>query len=117
MRHVLLAVISLGIATISGCGVGEREITVENCGEPIQISDCKWKGQLFSCVIENRSQGTYSGTPVWKYDAKGKLLDKDPYTYASGLKPGASTRQKLPVQKYNNDTTVKIVFCRKAPGQ
>lgn len=103
------------LALLSACGVGERQIVVENCGEPIEISDCRWKGQLFTCVVTNRSSETYKGVPVWKYDEQGALLDKAPYRYAAGLLPGDSSREKLPVTKYNKDRTTKIIFCRRQP--
>jgi hypothetical protein len=106
----------MSLALLSGCSFGEREIMVENCGEPIEISDCQWKGQLFTCMVTNRSADTFRGVPVWKYDEQGKLLDKAPYRYAAGLLPGDSSREKLPVTKYNKDQTVKIIFCRKQPA-
>jgi len=104
------------LALLSACSVGEREIIVKNCGEPIEITDCQWKGQLFTCVVTNRSTDTYKGVPIWKYDEQGTLLDKAPYRYASGLLPGESSREKLPVTKYNKDRTVKIIFCRRQPA-
>ena len=104
------------LTLLSACSVGEREITVENCGEPIEITDCRWKGQLFTCVVSNRSSDTFKGVPVWKYDEQGSLLDKAPYRYAAGLLPGDSSRIKLPVTKYNKDRTVKIIFCRNQPA-
>lgn len=113
LKH-FLAVTSL--ASLSACGVGERQIMVENCGEPIEISDCRWKGQLYTCLVTNNSSDTYKGVPIWKYDAQGKLLDKAPYRYAAGLLPGDSSREKLPVTKFNKDRTVKIIFCRKQPA-
>ena len=100
---------------MTGCGVGEREITVENCGEPIEISDCKWKGQLFTCLIKNPTDTTYAGVPLWQYDKDGNLFEKAPYRYAAGLKPGQEIRQKLPVAKYGDTSTTKIVFCRTDP--
>lgn len=100
---------------LSGCGVGERSIVVENCGEPIEVSDCKWKGQLFSCLVKNTSDETYKGTPVWRYDEQEQDLGYAPYKYGVGLKPGEQVREKLPVTKYNKDTTVKIIFCSKQP--
>lgn len=102
---------------LSGCSVGEREIIVENCGEPIEINDCKWKGQLFSCNITNNSDALYKGSPIWLYDAEDKLLISEPYLYATGLKPGAMVRQKLPLTKYGDTSAVKVVFCRKDPQQ
>jgi len=105
-----------GLVLLSACGVGEREIVVEHCDEPIEISDCKWKGQLFTCVVTNRSAETYKGVPVWKYDEQGTLLDKAPYRYAAGLLPGDSSRIKLPATKYNKDRTTKIIFCRRQPS-
>ena len=104
------------VTFITGCSVGEREILVENCGEPIEISDCKWKGQLFTCSVTNKSTDAYKGTPIWKYDAEGNLLEKAPYRYATGLVPENSSRIKLPVTKYNKDKTVKVIFCRNQPG-
>lgn len=106
---------ALTLLMFAGCGVGEREIIVENCAEPIEISDCKWKGQLFSCLIKNQGDTIYAGTSIWKYDADGAPLEHTPYQYATGLKPGATTRQKLPVTKYNKDTTAKIIFCKSDP--
>jgi len=98
-----------------GCGVGEREISVESCEQSIVTSDCKWKGQLFSCILENNGDTTFVGTPIWKYDQEGNLLEKSPYTYAAGLKVKDKVRVKLPVTKYNKDVTVKIIFCRNDP--
>ena len=100
---------------VTACGIGERAITVENCGEPIEISDCKWKGQLFTCLVENKSDDIYRGTPVWKYDLQGNSLGYAPYKYAVGLKPGKKVREKLPVTKYNQDTTAKVIFCNRQP--
>jgi hypothetical protein len=108
--------ITIMLVLLSACSVGEREIIVENCGEPIEITDCQWKGQLFTCVVTNQSADTYKGVPIWKYDEQGTLLDKAPYRYATGLLPGDSSREKLPVTKYNKDRTVKIVFCRQQPA-
>ena len=111
-----ISLLTIILALLSACSVGEREIIIENCGEPIEITDCKWKGQLFTCVVTNRSTDTYKGVPIWKYDGQGALLDKAPYRYATGLLPGDSSREKLPVTKYNKDQTVKIIFCRKQPA-
>ncbi|NNJ90446.1 MAG: hypothetical protein HKP55_02115 [Gammaproteobacteria bacterium] len=108
--------VAIILALLSACGVGQREIIVETCGEPIDITDCQWKGQLFTCVVTNRSADTYKGVPIWKYDEQGALLDKAPYRYATGLLPGDSSREKLPVTKYNKDRTVKIIFCRQQPA-
>lgn len=112
LEHSLFVII---LAFMSGCSVGEREIIVENCGEPITITDCKWKGQLYTCVVTNNSSDTYKGTPIWKYDEEGNLLEKAPYRYATGLLAGNSSREKLPITKYNKDKTVKVVFCRNQP--
>lgn len=115
MKNQLLVSAYIGIILTTGCSFGEREIAIENCGEPLDISDCQWKGQLFTCMVTNRSTDTYRGTPVWKYDEQGNLIDKAPYIYAAGLRPGKSSREKLPVTKYNKDMTVKVIFCRKQP--
>ena len=111
-----LSLLVTTLALISACAVGEREIIVENCGEPIEVSDCRWKGQLFTCLVTNSSSDTFKGVPIWRYDEQGALLEKAPYRYAAGLLPGDSTRERLPVTKYNKDRTVKIIFCRKQPA-
>ena len=100
---------------LAGCGVGERDMVIESCEQSIVTSDCKWKGQLFSCILENNGDTTFVGTPIWKYDQEGNLLEKSPYTYAAGLKVKDKVRVKLPVTKYNKDVTVKIIFCRNDP--
>ncbi len=116
MKYLPLLASLSALALIAGCSFGEREITVENCGEPIEISDCRWKGQLFTCMVTNKSAETYRGVPIWKYDEQGNLLEKAPYVYAAGILPGDNSRIKLPITKYNKDLTVKVVFCRKQPA-
>lgn len=115
MHNTKILLSFFALLAIAGCGVGEREITIQNCGEPIEITDCKWKGQLFTCLIENKTDATFAGVPIWRYDENGVLLEKAPYRYAAGLKSGGKTRQKLPVTKYGKDNTAKIVFCRVDP--
>jgi len=111
--HPLIALVI--VSTLNSCGVGERQISVENCGEPIAVSECKWKGQLFTCLIKNTSDEIYPGINIWKFDQNGQPLEQAPYTYATGLKPGQQRREKLPVTKYGKDPTVKVIFCRKNP--
>jgi hypothetical protein len=115
MKFILSFTALLSLTMTSGCGVGERDITVENCGEPVEISDCKWKGQLFSCLIMNNSAEIYRGISIWKYDADNQPLENAPFRYAVGLKPGDQSREKLPVTKYGKDTTVKVIFCNRRP--
>ena len=102
---------------MQGCGYGERDVSVETCDENLIISDCKWRGQLFSCMVENRSDSNYPGVPIWKYDSKGQMIEKAPYIYAAAIPPGQKRREKLPVTKYNKDVTVKVIFCRNQPLQ
>lgn len=117
MKHITLFFAIFIVLFVIGCGVGERDISVENCGEPIDITECKWKGQLFTCVIKNTGDATFMGVPVWRYDKDHQQLEKSPYRYAAGLKPGERTRQKLPVTKYGKDSTAKIIFCRTDPEE
>ncbi len=102
---------------LTGCGVGERDIVVENCEDSIVISDCKWKGQLYTCLFKNKADTAFTGASIWKYDENGMALDIAPYRYAVGLKPGESVREKLPVTKYGKDPTAKIIYCSSNPGK
>ena len=102
---------------VGGCGYGERDIIVENCGEPIEITDCHWRGQLFHCDIKNMTDTVYPGIPVWLYDLQGEAIEFEPYRYAVGLKPGDVVRQKLPITKYNEPVAGKVVFCSSDPAQ
>ncbi len=116
MKNSRLLFLSVIAITLNSCGVGERQISVENCGEPIVISDCKWKGQLYTCVIKNTSNEIYPGVNIWKFDQNDQPLEQAPYTYGTGLKPGDHRREKLPVTKYGKDPTAKVIFCRKKPA-
>ncbi len=102
---------------VHGCGYGEREVSVESCDDNLVISDCKWKGQLFSCMVENRMNKNYPGVPIWKYDDQEQMIEKAPYIYAAAIPPSGKRRETLPVTKYNKDVTVKVVFCRKQPAE
>jgi hypothetical protein len=115
MKLFLSVTSLLGLILATACSVGEREIIVENCGEPLEIGDCKWKGQLFSCLITNNSAEIYRGISIWKYDAENQPLENAPFRYAVGLKAGQQVREKLPVTKYGKDPTAKVVFCNRRP--
>lgn len=104
-----------GLSLLTGCNVGERPISVENCGEPITVSDCRWQGQLYSCVLQNNAGRVFQGSLLWRYDADNTLQEYAPYRYGTGLEPGEKRREKLPVSKFNNDTTARIVFCNTRP--
>ena len=105
----------LAFLAFAGCGVGERDIVVENCEDTIAITDCKWKGQLYTCLFKNNASTVFAGAPVWKYDENVIAQDVAPYRYAAGLKPGKSIREKLPVTKYGKDLTAKIIYCSADP--
>lgn len=115
-RLKLLLVSAGSVLLLNACGYGERQISVENCGEPIVVDGCSWRGQLFHCDITNNASEPYRGTPIWRYDADGNLLETTPYRYGAGIPAGETRRQKLPVTKYNQDTTTRIVFCRNQPS-
>lgn len=116
MKNICLLLLFVIAIALNGCSVGERQISVENCGEPIAISDCKWKGQLYTCLIKNTSNEIYPGVNIWKFDQNDQPLEQAPYTYGTGLKPGELRREKLPVTKYGKDPTVKVIFCRNRPA-
>ena len=113
LKNALWLVVVIFLA--HGCSYGERPVSVESCDESLVISECKWKGQLFSCMVENRSGSNYPGVPLWKYDSQGRMIEKSPYIYGAAIPPGKKRRETLPVTKYNKDVTVKVVFCRNQP--
>lgn len=115
--YLKTAGLSCFLVLLASCGYGERVIQVENCGEPIQVSNCRWKGQLFNCDIENTGNTAYKGTSVWRFDHDGAALEAAPYRYAIGLQPGKQVTVQLPVTKYNQDTTARVIFCSTRPPE